>query len=125
MAVTPLLTLARSTAFLSPACGSVPATYLSLCLGSWLIVYMKMDLVMRVLANDGRLRARRNEHAKDAQMVVDPVQAGSTSVPEDGPEREREVLQRMNRASYRRGILSRTNYRGSRKLLGLSGVRQQ
>src|SRR5216110_2240258 len=39
------------------------------------------------------------------------------------PPLRREVLERMNPASYRRGIRQRTNWPSSRELFGFSGVR--
>ena len=39
-----------------PACGSQLAPHLLLYLGSWLIVYMKTEFVLRALANERRLQ---------------------------------------------------------------------
>src|SRR6266576_2597716 len=39
-----------------PACGSTCAPHVLLYLGSWLIVYMKTEFVLRALANERRLQ---------------------------------------------------------------------
>src|ERR1700756_4194218 len=64
-----------------PACGSQFAPRLLLYLGSWLIVYMKPEIVLRALANERRLqilewlkRPRRHFRPQvDGDLVEDGV----------------------------------------------------
>ena len=68
---------------------------------------------MKILLRAGLVRAKRIKQwtfdkrdeagiKKVKRMIVKRVWTGSTSVPKEGHRREREVLERMNRASYRR-----------------------
>jgi hypothetical protein len=68
---------------------------------------------MKILLRAGLVRAKRIKQwtfdkrdeagiKKVKRMIVKRVWTGSTSVPNEGHRREREVLGKMNRASYRR-----------------------